>query len=130
LARLAQVKWHKGAARSGGPRVFADGSPTRCAGAGEREHGSDLSRQDCAAVYDTWDQSHDWITRWLGDHAEWTCQQAADGEGGAHVPARDGVEEVVDRAEAWELEAGAQRPVGVDVDIGRRGERGVWSSSS
>jgi hypothetical protein len=38
----------------------------------------DLSRAERAAVYDTWDRSHDWITRWLHDHAEWTYQQAAD----------------------------------------------------
>jgi hypothetical protein len=38
----------------------------------------DLSRQDRAAVYDNWDQSHDWITRWLHDHPEWTYQHAAD----------------------------------------------------
>lgn len=38
----------------------------------------DLSRADRAAVYDTWDQAHDWTTRWLNDRAEWLDQDAAD----------------------------------------------------
>ncbi len=38
----------------------------------------DLSRADRVAVYDTWDQAHDWTTRWLNDRAEWLDQDAAD----------------------------------------------------
>jgi hypothetical protein len=37
-----------------------------------------LSRLDRAAVHDAWGQAHDWTTRWLNDHADWTYQDAAD----------------------------------------------------
>ncbi|MCA1700740.1 MAG: hypothetical protein LC790_18275 [Actinobacteria bacterium] len=37
-----------------------------------------LPRRDRAAVYDTFDQAHDWTLRWLDEHAEWTYQDAAD----------------------------------------------------
>ena len=38
----------------------------------------DLSRADRGAIYNTWEQAHDWTTRWLGDRAEWSDQDAAD----------------------------------------------------
>jgi hypothetical protein len=38
----------------------------------------ELSRRDRTAVYDVWDQAHDWTSRWLDHGAEWTYQEAAD----------------------------------------------------
>lgn len=38
----------------------------------------DLPRADRAAVYDTWDQAREWITRWLSDRGEWFDEDAAD----------------------------------------------------
>jgi hypothetical protein len=37
-----------------------------------------LLRGERATVYDAWGQAHDWTTRWLNDHAEWTYPEAAD----------------------------------------------------
>jgi hypothetical protein len=38
----------------------------------------ELPRSARIAVYDAWDQAHDWTTRWLDDRPAWPCQDAAD----------------------------------------------------